>query len=195
MSQEAWLAMRVPQPDFWPLSMMCLTGGVFTLNTLWSSPNFVSGEALFAPWNVPLPADPAVLNPAVPLSILWYATAVLLIVLIVRCLISAPWQMRTGPWKPVDTLIGSWHGSRLAMTVPVTIAAGLVFAHEGFYGLITNAENLSVILTATFNQETEVVVAPNLLSSLENLRSFRHFKLPFLGPASLSTCGFNAIVR
>jgi hypothetical protein len=53
-------------------------------------------------------------------------------------------------WRPVDALLGSWHGSRAAMVVPVTVAAGLVLGREGFYGLIANADNLGVIATAPY---------------------------------------------
>jgi hypothetical protein len=48
-------------------------------------------------------------------------------------------------WRPADTLLASWHGSRLAMCLPVTIVLGLVMSHEGFYGLVGNADNLGVI--------------------------------------------------
>ena len=53
-----------------------------------------------------------------------------------------------GAWRPVDTLLGSYHGSRAAIVLPVTVATGLVLGHEGFYGLIANAENRAVIAGA-----------------------------------------------
>lgn len=68
-------------------------------------------------------------------------------------------------WRPVDALLSSWRGSRLAMTIPVTVAAGLVFVHEGFYGLITNAENLGVILAAPY-------------AAIKGLRKYRQIETP-----------------
>jgi hypothetical protein len=53
-------------------------------------------------------------------------------------------------WRPVEALLGSWHGSQLAMCLPVTVASGLFLSHDGFYGLITNAENLGVIAAASY---------------------------------------------
>jgi hypothetical protein len=52
---------------------------------------------------------------------------------------------RDSAWRPADTLLASWHGSRLAMCLPVTVVLGLVLSHEGFYGLVGNADNLGVI--------------------------------------------------
>jgi len=53
-------------------------------------------------------------------------------------------------WRPVDALLSSWHGSNLAVLLPVTIAVGLILPREGLYGLITSAENLAVITTAPY---------------------------------------------
>jgi hypothetical protein len=53
-------------------------------------------------------------------------------------------------WRPVDALLSSWHGSRLAAYMPITVALCLVLSHEGFYGLITNTENLGVIAAAPY---------------------------------------------
>lgn len=53
-------------------------------------------------------------------------------------------------WRPVDATLGSWYGSVAAMLVPVTVAVWLILGHEGFYGLVTNAENLAVIGTLPF---------------------------------------------
>ena len=53
-------------------------------------------------------------------------------------------------WRPVDALLSSWHGSNLATFVPVTVAVGLILMRDGFYGLITNAENLGMIATAPY---------------------------------------------
>jgi hypothetical protein len=53
-------------------------------------------------------------------------------------------------WRPIDALVSSWHGSNLAVCLPVTVAVGLILPREGFYGLIDNAENLAVIATAPY---------------------------------------------
>jgi hypothetical protein len=53
-------------------------------------------------------------------------------------------------WRTVDALVSSWHGSNLAMLLPVTVAVGLILPREGFYGLITNAENVAVIAAAPY---------------------------------------------
>jgi len=53
-------------------------------------------------------------------------------------------------WRPVEALLSSWHGSNLATFMPVTLAPALVLSREGFYGLITNAENLGVIAAALY---------------------------------------------
>jgi hypothetical protein len=53
-------------------------------------------------------------------------------------------------WRPIDKLLASWHGSLFAMIAPVTTAAALVVSHERFYGLVTNAENLACIATASY---------------------------------------------
>jgi hypothetical protein len=45
---------------------------------------------------------------------------------------------------------------------------------------VLQATAQSAAILARFNQEAEVVVAPELLSSLENLGGFPHFKLPLL---------------
>lgn len=47
-------------------------------------------------------------------------------------------------------LVSSWHCSNLAVLMPITIAVGLILPREGFYGLITNAENLAVIAAAPY---------------------------------------------
>ena len=51
-------------------------------------------------------------------------------------------------WRPVDALLASWHWSRLAVSLPITVAAGLVLSREGFYALIADADNLGVIAVA-----------------------------------------------
>ena len=53
-------------------------------------------------------------------------------------------------WRPVDVVLSSWHGSNLAVLLPVTVALGLILARDGIYGLITNAENLGVIAGAPY---------------------------------------------
>ena len=68
-------------------------------------------------------------------------------------------------WRPVDALLSSWHGSNLAVILPVTIAVGLVLPREGFYGLITNAENLAVIAGAPY-------------AAIKGLRKYRQIDKP-----------------
>ena len=53
-------------------------------------------------------------------------------------------------WHPVDKLLASWYGSVLAMITPSAFAATMVMSREGFYGLVTNAENLTCIATASY---------------------------------------------
>jgi len=53
-------------------------------------------------------------------------------------------------WRPADALFASYRGSRMAIVTPIVVAVGLVLGHEGFYGLITNADNLGVIATAPY---------------------------------------------
>ena len=36
------------------------------------------------------------------------------------------------------------------MVTPITAAVGLVLSRDGFYGLVTNAENLAVIASAPY---------------------------------------------
>jgi hypothetical protein len=68
-------------------------------------------------------------------------------------------------WRPVDALLSSWHGSNLAVLVPVTIVVGLVLPREGLYGLITNAENLGVIAAAPY-------------AAIKGLRRYRKISTP-----------------
>lgn len=68
-------------------------------------------------------------------------------------------------WRPVDALLASWHGSKLAILMPLTVAAGLVVSHEGFYGLIANAENLAVIAGAPW-------------AAIKGLRKYRQIDTP-----------------
>ena len=68
-------------------------------------------------------------------------------------------------WRPADALLASYHASRIAIVTPVTVAAGLVLSHEGFYGLITNAENLGVIAAAPY-------------AAIKVLRKYRQISTP-----------------
>ena len=68
-------------------------------------------------------------------------------------------------WRPVDAVMSSWHGSNLAMLMPVTIAAGLVLTREGFYGLINDADNLGVIAAAPY-------------AAIKGLRKYRQIDTP-----------------
>jgi hypothetical protein len=68
-------------------------------------------------------------------------------------------------WRPVDALLSSWHGSNLAVLMPVTVAVGLVLRHERFYGLITNAENLGAIAVAPW-------------AAIKALRKYRQIEKP-----------------
>jgi hypothetical protein len=38
-------------------------------------------------------------------------------------------------WRLIDAVLCSWYGSMIIMLMPVTAAAGLVIAHDRFYGL------------------------------------------------------------
>jgi hypothetical protein len=53
-------------------------------------------------------------------------------------------------WRPVDRLLASWRASALAVALPVAVAAAMVLAHEGVYGLIANAENLCATGMASY---------------------------------------------
>lgn len=68
-------------------------------------------------------------------------------------------------WRPVDALLGSWHGSRAAMMMPLSVAVGLVLRHERFYGLIANAENLGAIAAASW-------------AAIKALRKYRRIDTP-----------------
>jgi hypothetical protein len=68
-------------------------------------------------------------------------------------------------WRPVDVLVSSWHGSNLAVLLPVTIAVGLILPREGFYGLIANAENLGVIAAGPY-------------AAIKGLRKYRQIDTP-----------------
>lgn len=68
-------------------------------------------------------------------------------------------------WWPVDALLASWRGSRLAMWLPVVIVLGLVLGHEGIYGLIGNAENLGLF-----------AAGPGAI--IKGLRKYRHIDTP-----------------
>lgn len=53
-------------------------------------------------------------------------------------------------WCYADKLLASWRGSTAVLVIP-TVAAGVsITVHEGFYGLVANAENLTCIATATY---------------------------------------------
>jgi hypothetical protein len=67
--------------------------------------------------------------------------------------------------QPVDKLLGSWHGSRLAIFTPITAAVGLILSRDGFYGLVTNAENLAVITSAPY-------------LAIKALRRYRQIRVP-----------------
>jgi len=47
-------------------------------------------------------------------------------------------------WRPVDRLLASWAASTLAMLMPLAAATVVVLTHGGIYGIVSNAENLSV---------------------------------------------------
>jgi hypothetical protein len=68
-------------------------------------------------------------------------------------------------WHLVDALLASWRGSRLAVSVPFTVALGLVLAREGFYGLISDADNLGVIAAAPY-------------AAMKGLRRYRQISTP-----------------
>lgn len=68
-------------------------------------------------------------------------------------------------WRPVDALIASWHGSHLAILTPVAVAAGMIGSHDGFYGLLVNAENLMVIAIASY-------------AAIKGLRRYRQISTP-----------------
>jgi hypothetical protein len=68
-------------------------------------------------------------------------------------------------WCPIDALVSSWHGSNLAVLLPVTIAVGLILSREGFYGLIVNADNLGVIAAAPY-------------AAIKGLRKYRQIDTP-----------------
>ena len=68
-------------------------------------------------------------------------------------------------WRPVDALLSSWHGSNLATFLPVTVTAGVILSYGGFYGVITNAENLGVIAAAPY-------------AAIKGLRKYRQISTP-----------------
>jgi hypothetical protein len=68
-------------------------------------------------------------------------------------------------WQPVDALVSSWHGSNLAVLLPLTITVGLILPREGFYGLIANADNLAVIAGASY-------------AAIKGLRKYRQIETP-----------------
>ena len=53
-------------------------------------------------------------------------------------------------WGCADRVLASWRGSRTALVVPVLVAAIVIVGREGLSGLVTNAENLGCIGTASF---------------------------------------------
>lgn len=53
-------------------------------------------------------------------------------------------------WRRVDEVLGSWHGSRVALVLPTVVAAVAIVAAGGLYGLVVNAENLGVIGAASY---------------------------------------------
>ncbi len=79
-------------------------------------------------------------------------------------------------WRPVDALLSSWHVSNLATLLPVTVAVGLVLSHEGFYGLVTDAENLGVIATAPY-------------LAIKGLRKYRQISKPQRPERKASSAG------
>lgn len=68
-------------------------------------------------------------------------------------------------WHPVDVLLASWRGSLSALVAPVAVASAMITAHEGIYGLVTNAENLTCIATASY-------------LALKGLRAYRQITTP-----------------
>jgi hypothetical protein len=79
-------------------------------------------------------------------------------------------------WRPVDALLASWRGSRLAMFTPVAVAVALVLSHEAFYGLVANAENLGVIATAPY-------------AAIKGLRKYRQISTPKRPERKASSAG------
>ena len=79
-------------------------------------------------------------------------------------------------WRPVDALLASWQGSRLAMAVPVTVAVGLVLAREGFFALISSADNLGVIAAAPY-------------AAIKCLRKYRQISTPRRPEKKASSAG------
>lgn len=68
-------------------------------------------------------------------------------------------------WCRTDRVLSSWRGSRNAMVLPAAAAAVMIVAREGFYGLVTNAENLTCIATASY-------------LAVRGLRAYRHIAAP-----------------
>ena len=79
-------------------------------------------------------------------------------------------------WRPAEALASSWHGSNLAMLIPVSIAVGLILPREGFYGLIVNAENLGVIAAAPY-------------ATIKCLRKYRQISTPKRPERKASSAG------
>lgn len=68
-------------------------------------------------------------------------------------------------WCYADKVLSSWRRSRTAMVVPAAAAAVMIAAREGWYGLVTNAENLTCIATASY-------------LAVRGLRGYRHIAAP-----------------
>ena len=68
-------------------------------------------------------------------------------------------------WRPVDVLLASSYGSRLAIPTPSAIAVVMVVHSSGLYGLVANAENLTCIATAPY-------------LAVKGLRRYRHISPP-----------------
>jgi hypothetical protein len=62
-------------------------------------------------------------------------------VAVIRCRFQNTAQLA---WRPVDWLLTSRKASTLAALIPLVAAIVLVISREGIYGIIVNAENLSV---------------------------------------------------
>ena len=111
-------------------------------------------------WNADLHGDPAAGKLPPDRFRLWLAAG--FVKAAVCCRLS---DAAESAWRPADALLASWRGSRLAMLTPVTVAVVLILSHEGFYGLVTNAENLGVIAAAPY-------------AAIRGLRKYRQISTP-----------------
>jgi hypothetical protein len=53
-------------------------------------------------------------------------------------------------WRKADRLLGSRRDSVLALVTPAAVASVAVLSHEGIYGLVANAENLTAVGTISY---------------------------------------------